>query len=184
MGWHSGYSVGHRKRAVSLAPIPYPVNAPGGMRGYAGYAGYASTDAKKGPPPWLAGGVTPVKGTRAACATHSSKRNARSFQAHPVHFGFASEGSVVTPMAGFARARRPHPGRHTTTPADFRYALAVSLRTPVTCSMRRKGHPSFPSAMTCCFFSSLKTQYKKGAPFGVRFGCLPQTIQKGTPFYD
>jgi hypothetical protein len=27
----------------------------------------------------------------------------------------------------------------------------------VTCSMRRKGHPSFPSAMTCCFFSSLKT---------------------------
>jgi len=28
----------------------------------------------------------------------------------------------------------------------------------------------------------LRTQYKKGAPFGVRFGCLPQTIQKGTPF--
>ena len=23
--------------------------------------------------------------------------------------------------------------------------------------MRRKGRPSFPSAMTCCFFSSLKT---------------------------
>src|SRR5215469_13656205 len=23
--------------------------------------------------------------------------------------------------------------------------------------MRRKGHPSFPSAITCCFFSSLKT---------------------------
>src|SRR5271156_1404202 len=23
--------------------------------------------------------------------------------------------------------------------------------------MRRKGHPSFPSAMTCCFFASLKT---------------------------
>jgi len=23
--------------------------------------------------------------------------------------------------------------------------------------MRRKDHPSFPSAMTCCFFSSLKT---------------------------
>src|SRR6202035_4320138 len=63
----------------------------------------------------------------------------------------------VTCMAGFAGARRPHPGRHTTTPADFRYALAVSLRTPVACSMRRRGHPSFPSAMTCCFFSSLKT---------------------------
>jgi hypothetical protein len=27
----------------------------------------------------------------------------------------------------------------------------------VACSIRRKGHPSFPSAMTCCFFSSLKT---------------------------
>src|SRR5215813_10627834 len=60
-------------------------------------------------------------------------------------------------MAGFAGARRPHPGRHTVTPAVLRYALAVSLRTPVACSMRRKGHPSFPSAITCCFFSSLKT---------------------------
>lgn len=70
---------------------------------------------------------------------------------------FDRSGSVVTPMAGFARARRPHPCRHTTTPAYFRYAPAVSLRTPVACSMRRKGHPSFPSAMTCCFFSSLKT---------------------------
>ena len=34
--------------------------------------------------------------------------------------GFAGSGSVVTPMAGFAGVRRPHPGRHTTTPADFR----------------------------------------------------------------
>ena len=33
--------------------------------------------------------------------------------------GFAPE-SGVTRMAGFAGARRPHPGRHTTTPADFR----------------------------------------------------------------
>jgi hypothetical protein len=32
--------------------------------------------------------------------------------------GFASE-SGVTCMTGFAGARRPHPGRHTTTPADF-----------------------------------------------------------------
>jgi hypothetical protein len=29
-------------------------------------------------------------------------------------------------MAGFAGARRPHPGRHTATPAAFRYPLAVS----------------------------------------------------------
>jgi len=28
------------------------------------------------------------------------------------------------------------------------------------------------------------TQYKKGAPFGLRFGWLSQTIRKGTPFYD
>jgi hypothetical protein len=28
--------------------------------------------------------------------------------------------SVVTPMTGFDGAWRPHPGRHTTTPADFR----------------------------------------------------------------
>jgi hypothetical protein len=85
--------------------------------------------------------------------------------------------SVVTPMAGFAGARRPHPGRHTTTPADFRYVLAVSLRTPVTCSMRRKGHPSFPSAMTCCFFSSLKTLLMPTepirAPVGVNVQGLP-----------
>jgi hypothetical protein len=30
----------------------------------------------------------------------------------------------------------------------------VSRRTPVNRSMRRKDHPSFPSAMTCCFVSS------------------------------
>jgi hypothetical protein len=90
--------------------------------------------------------------------------------------GFASE-SGVTRMAGFAGARRPHPGRHTTTPADFRYALAVSLRTPVACSMRRSGHPSFPSAMTCCFFSSLKTLLMPKepirAPLGVNVPGLP-----------
>src|SRR5882724_13648639 len=31
---------------------------------------------------------------------------------------------------------------------------------------------------------SLATQYKKGAPFGVGFGCLPQSLQKGTPSMD
>src|SRR5258708_4548399 len=60
-------------------------------------------------------------------------------------------------MAGFAGAWRPHPGKPTTTPAAFKYPLAVSLRTPVACSMRRKDHPSFPNAITCCFLSSLKT---------------------------
>src|SRR5215469_12930259 len=70
--------------------------------------------------------------------------------------GFAPE-SGVTCMAGFAGARRPHPARNTATPAVFRYPLAVSLRTPVASSMRRKDHPSFPSAITCCFLSLLKT---------------------------
>src|SRR5215831_388934 len=63
--------------------------------------------------------------------------------------GFREKGAikpVVTPMAGFAGVRRPHPGRHTTTPAVLRYPLAVSLRTPVASSMRRKDHPSFPRA--------------------------------------
>jgi hypothetical protein len=36
-------------------------------------------------------------------------------------------------------------------------ALAVSRRTPVSCSMRRKGHPRCPNAMTCCRLSWLKT---------------------------
>src|ERR1700739_4523329 len=62
--------------------------------------------------------------------------------------GFASE-SGVTRMAGFAGARSPHPGRHTTTPADFRYALAVSLRTPVACLVARTEPPGFPTGITC-----------------------------------
>jgi hypothetical protein len=48
-------------------------------------------------------------------------------------------------------------GGRTATLAAFRQALAVSRRTPVVCALRRKGQPSFPSAMTCCFFSALKT---------------------------
>jgi hypothetical protein len=79
-------------------------------------------------------------------------------------------GSVVIPMAGFAGARRPHPGRHTTTPAAFRYPLAVSLRTPVASSMRRKDHPSFPSAITCCLCSSLKTLLMPREPIRAPIG--------------
>ena len=81
-----------------------------------------------------------------------------------------AQKSVVTSMAGFAGARRPHPGRHTTTPVAFRYALAVSLRTPVASSMRRKDHPSFPSAITCCFFSSLKTLLMPREPISAPLG--------------
>ena len=47
----------------------------------------------------------------------------------------------------------------------------------MACSMRRKGHPSFPSAMTCCFFSSLKTLLMPkepiSAPLGVNVPGLP-----------
>src|SRR5450755_3205422 len=74
--------------------------------------------------------------------------------------GLAASDPVVTPfsLAGFAGGRRPHaPGGRTPIPAAFRYAPAVSRRTPVSCSMRRKGHPSRPRTMTCCFFASLKT---------------------------
>src|SRR6266481_3526489 len=78
--------------------------------------------------------------------------------ANPSAPGTLTPESGVTSLAGFAGARRPHaPDGRTAIPAAFRYAPAVSRRTPVACSMRRKGHPSFPSAMTCCFFSSLKT---------------------------
>src|SRR5258706_9813015 len=48
--------------------------------------------------------------------------------------------------------------------------LAVSLRTPVACSICRKDHPSFPSAMTCCFFSSLKTLLMPREPISAPFG--------------
>jgi hypothetical protein len=53
---------------------------------------------------------------------------------------FGASEPVVTPfsLAGFAGSRRPHaPGGRTAIPATFRYAPAVSRRTPVSCSMRR-----------------------------------------------
>ena len=63
--------------------------------------------------------------------------------------------SVVTSMAGFAV--RTQPGARTWMPAAFRYPLAVSRRTPVACSMRRKDQPSRPKAIICCRLSSLNT---------------------------
>ena len=63
--------------------------------------------------------------------------------------------SVVTSMAGFAV--RFQPGARTWMPAALRYALAVSRRTPVACSMRRKDQPSLPKAIICCRLSSLNT---------------------------
>src|SRR5581483_11799410 len=63
--------------------------------------------------------------------------------------------SVATLMAGFEVDRRPTLA--TAIPVAFKYPLAVSRRTPVACSICRNDKPSFPSAMTCCFLSSLKT---------------------------
>ncbi len=40
----------------------------------------------------------------------------------------------------------------------------------MACSIRRKGHPSFPSATTCCFFSSLKTLLMPREPINAPVG--------------
>lgn len=53
------------------------------------------------------------------------------------------------------KAQRPRP--RTATPAAFRYALAVSRRTPVAASMRRSDHPSRPNPNTCCCLPGSKT---------------------------
>ncbi len=75
--------------------------------------------------------------------------------------GFAAargSGSVVTPTAGFAGDPLPQaPGGRTGISAAFKYAAAVSRRTPVAFWMRRSDQPNCPSAMTCFFFSSVKT---------------------------
>ena len=42
-------------------------------------------------------------------------------------------------------------------PSALRYVLAVSRRTPVAASIRRRLHPSRPSVSTCCCLSSVKT---------------------------
>jgi|SRR5580704_4273865 hypothetical protein len=107
---------------------------------------------------------------------------------------FSEKGAIKSgvTVAGFAGARRPHPGRHTTTPADFRHALAVTLRTPAACSMRRNGHPSLPSAMTCCFFFAQDIAHAEGAykgssrnqclgPYYGRFSADPTWPDLGDP---
>jgi len=71
--------------------------------------------------------------------------------------GFDSGSSVGTGMAACPAARLSQPGRRVAIPASFRYALAVSRRTPVASSIRRSVQPSLPSATTSCFFSFLKT---------------------------
>ena len=65
--------------------------------------------------------------------------------------------SVITSareMAGFERGR---PRERTAIPAFFSYPLAVSRRTPVASSIRRRLHPRRPSASICASFSRSKT---------------------------
>jgi hypothetical protein len=69
----------------------------------------------------------------------------------------APPASVIISLAGFAPGWPQRPGGRTSTPAFFRYRLAVSRRTPLSCSMRRSVHPSLPSASICCCFSASKT---------------------------
>ena len=78
----------------------------------------------------------------------------------------SGRGSRWTPLvvAGFGGGQtfgRP-PVRRTGIPAAFKYALAVSRRTPVAASMRRRDQPSRPSARTCCCVCSLKTLLMSG----------------------
>jgi hypothetical protein len=54
--------------------------------------------------------------------------------------------SVITSLAGFAGARRPHPpGVRTEMPAARKYLLIVSRRMCTAASMRRSDHPSRPA---------------------------------------
>ena len=69
--------------------------------------------------------------------------------------GSVDTPSVVAGFGGHVPSRPPWP--RTAIPAAFRYALAVSRRTPVASSIRRSDQPSRPSASTCCLLSSLKT---------------------------
>src|ERR1035437_3491773 len=72
--------------------------------------------------------------------------------------GFIAAESGITSLGGFAGDCRPQPpgGRKAILEA-FKYAAAVSRRTPVFFWIRRSDQPNRPRAMTCCFFSSFKT---------------------------
>jgi hypothetical protein len=71
---------------------------------------------------------------------------------------WAEPGSGVTSLVGFAGGALPQaPGGRRLMPAVRRYSAAVVRWIPVAFWIFRRDHPSRPKAMTCCFFSSLKT---------------------------
>src|SRR5712692_8513340 len=105
------------------------------------------------------GGQGEGSGSVDACSEMAGFAPLESVDTPAVVAGFDA-GSVDTPVvvAGFGGQvpGRP-PLTRTAMPAAFRYALAVSRRTPVDSSMRRSDQPSRPNATTDCFFSSSKT---------------------------
>lgn len=84
-------------------------------------------------------------------------------------------------MVGFGRRAAPPPKHaHRYSGCSLDKPLAVSLIHRVVSSVRRKDHPSYLSAITCCFLSSLKHSSCReslsigaiGAPLGVNvLGC-------------
>ena len=104
------------------------------------------------------------------CCFNPGRANRRVSQSATFHAAFALPKrpgfSAAQPSTkpgghsdgGFCRLPPPpRAGWPTATAAAFRYALAVSRRTPVSCSIRRKDQPRRPNAITCCCFSSRKT---------------------------
>src|ERR1700687_903403 len=115
---------------------------------------YGSHALALGDLPGGGGGAGPL-GEPGAAARRGGCSVAESVDTSPPLAGFDPAESVDTSLAGFGAW--PHRRRAIAMPASFRYALAVSRRTPMLVSMRRSGHPSRPNAMTCCRFCSLKT---------------------------
>jgi hypothetical protein len=78
------------------------------------------------------------------------------------------------PPQPFAEACAPTSRRHAVPlPADRKYPPAVSRRTPVACSIRRRDQPSRPSAITCsCFVLSKTLPMPTEAKFPRRSSCL------------
>src|SRR5438132_833548 len=69
--------------------------------------------------------------------------------------GLVDTSAVAAGFGGQSPGRPPRP--RTGIPVAFRYALAVSRRTAVACSMRRSDQPSRPNARIWCCLLLPKT---------------------------
>ena len=85
-------------------------------------------------------------------------------------------------MAGFARSWRPKPpGQRSAIPASRRYSPALSRRTLVACSIRRKDHPTRPSRNDLFPFIGNHIRCSRYAQVRKRRGCgvtSPQPVCK------